>query len=434
MLTSRSVKFVALFCLLLVAGLLLGNRVLIYLSLLSLCFLGINLWLIAPQEIQLIESSLPTRGWVGDVIEIKYRLFLKSGIGLITLHQDLSPGFSLCQGNNLRVIWKGWKSREYTFSYSIRCSKRGQYTFLPLKFEANHFLKMRPTQYGQIGEKTDLNVEYKLLNLRRIRHLRGLASEVNPVMDMAKIGVATTDFREIRQYHAGDPIKNINWKATARLTNPESWPLTNEFEVEGKKTVWIFMDGSKSMEVGTDIRNALEYSLQAAEAILYFYLDRGYRVGMYIFNNQQQLFYPETGKKQFVKISRELLKIKAGSKSAEFPAAVEKCRNYILGYNPLCVVITRLDSRFADNILQGVNLLRKMRGRSRHSLPVMVINLPGYTLLENSQIADENASILMQLNARPRIQGLRRLGASVINWDPNRQGLAVTLMQMVKSR
>jgi uncharacterized protein (DUF58 family) len=434
MLTSRSVKFIALFCLLLVVGLLLGNRILIYLSLLSLCFLGINLFLIPPQEITLVESSVPTRAFVGDVVEIKYRIRFKSGIGLVTLHQDLSPGFSLQKGSNLRVIWKGWKIREYTFSYSIRCSKRGQYSFLPIKWEANHLLRMRPTQYGQIGEQIDLDVQFKLMNLRRIRYLRGLAAEVNPVMDMAKIGVETTDFREIRQYHAGDPIKNINWKATARLTNPEAWPLTNEYEVEGKKTVWIFMDASRSMEVGTDLRNALEYSLQAAEAILYFYLDRGYRVGMYVFNNQQQLFYPETGKKQFVKISRELLKIKAGSKSAEFPAAVEKCRSYILGYNPLCVVITRLDSRFADNIIQGVNLLRKMRGRSRHSLPVMVINLPGYSLLEDSQIYDENASILMQLNARPRIQSLRRLGASIVNWNPNRQGLAATLLQMVKSR
>ena len=433
MLTSRSVKLITFFCFLLVGGLLLGNRILIYLSLLSLCFLAINLWLMPPQDIQLIAAELPSRAGVGEIIEIRYRLLLKSGIGIVTLHQDVPPNFSLQQGSNLRVFWKSWKAKEYVFIYSLRCSKRGQYSFLPVKWETNHLLRMRPTQYGQVGETQELNVEFKLLNLRRIHSLRGLAAEVNPVMDMAKIGVATTDFREIRQYHPGDPIKNINWKATARLTNPDSWPLTNEYEVEGKKTVWIFLDASKSMEVGTEIRNAMEYSLEAAQAILYFYLDRGYRVGMYVFNNKQQLFYPETGKKQFVKITRELIKIQAGAKSAEFPAAIEKCRSYILGYNPLCVVITRLDSRFADNIIQGVNLLRKMRGRSRHKLPVMVVNVPGYTLLEGSGTYDENASILMQLNSRPRIQGLRRMGASVVNWNPNRQGLAATLMKMVKS-
>jgi hypothetical protein len=74
-----------------------------------------------------------------------------------------------------------------------------------------------------------------------------------------------------------------------------------------------------------------------------------------------------------------------------------------------------------------------MRGRSRHKLPVMVVNVPGYTLLEGSDTYNENASILMQLNSRPRIQGLRRMGASVVNWNPNRQGLAATLMKMVKS-
>ena len=188
MLTSRSVKLIALFCFLLVGGLLAGNRILIYLSLLSLCFLAINLWLIPPQDIQLIDIEIPTRAGIGDIIEIRYRLLLKSGIGIVTLHQDVPPNFSLQKGSNLRVFWKGWKTREYIFTYSVRCSKRGQYSFLPVKWEATHLLRMRPTQYGQVGDTLELSVEFKLLNLRRIHSLRGLAAEVNPVMDMAKIG------------------------------------------------------------------------------------------------------------------------------------------------------------------------------------------------------------------------------------------------------
>jgi len=79
-----------------------------------------------------------------------------------------------------------------------------------------------------------------------------------PINDMAKIGVATTDFREIRNYVYGDPIKNINWKATARSSSPEMWPLTNEYEVEGKKTVWLFLDTAGELEIGTNINNAFD--------------------------------------------------------------------------------------------------------------------------------------------------------------------------------
>ena len=94
-----------------------------------------------------------------------------------------------------------------------------------------------------------------------------MATSPFPVIDVAKIGVATTDFREIRNYVYGDPVKNINWKATARCTSPQAWPLTNEYEVEGKKTVWIFQDASRFLEVGTDIENAFEYCLEAANSV-----------------------------------------------------------------------------------------------------------------------------------------------------------------------
>ena len=106
MLTSRSVKLITFFCFLLVGGLLLGNRILIYLSLLSLCFLAINLWLMPPQDIQLIAAELPSRAGVGEIIKIRYRLLLKSGIGIVTLHQDVPPNFSLQQGSNIRDLWK----------------------------------------------------------------------------------------------------------------------------------------------------------------------------------------------------------------------------------------------------------------------------------------------------------------------------------------
>ena len=285
-----------------------------------------------------------------------------------------------------------------------------------------------------MGEEYDLTVSPKIFNVRRIRGIPGIAASPFPVLDMAKLGVATTDFREIRNYVYGDPVKNINWKATARNSSPQSWPLVNEYEVEGKKAVWLFLDASGILEVGTDIENAFEYCLEAANSILYFFLDRGYRVGMYVFNNSDVLYYPDTGKKQFIKISRELIGLKSEKKYDEFPIAVEKCRRYILGYNPLCVIVTGLDNRFSDSIINGTKKLKVLRGRQKRKLPVIIINIAGYNIITARNDFESNSPVIMNLITRPRIMQLRRLGASVLDWNPRKVSFGTALLSLMKVR
>lgn len=184
-------------------------------------------------------------------------------------------------------------------------------------------LGLTQTRQGTLGEPIELLVQPKILNLRRIRGVPGIATSPFPVIDIAKIGVATTDFQEIRSYVHGDPVKNINWKATARkAAQGQLWPLVNEYEVEGKKAVWLFLDASSVLEVGTDIENAFEYCLEAANGVAYYFTDRGYRVGMYIYNDGNRLLYPDTGKKQFLRISWELIKLETTDQFDEFPRSI----------------------------------------------------------------------------------------------------------------
>jgi hypothetical protein len=65
---------------------------------------------------------------------------------------------------------------------------------------------------------------------------------------------------------------------------------------------------------------------------------------MYVIMMERDYSIRTSGKKQFLKVSRDLIDLKTGNRNDEFPRAVEKCRHYILGYNPMVVIITRLDS------------------------------------------------------------------------------------------
>jgi uncharacterized protein (DUF58 family) len=434
MLTRHATRYILLFSLLLVLGLLLGNRIVLTMSLLPLCMIILGLIVVPPGHFALKQADIASRVWVGDALEIKIVFSVGAGLGPFACFQELPPHFALAEGNNLRVFWKGWRPAEFSFVYKVRCTKRGVYSLPALKWESNQFLLLTRTRDGSLGEPREVTVHPKLLNVRRIRGLPGIASSPFPVIDIARIGVATTDFREIRNYVYGDPVKNINWKATARNASPQAWPLTNEYEVEGKKAVWLFLDASRLLEVGTNIENAFEYCLEAAGGVAYYFLDRGYMVGMYIFNDGGKVFYPDAGRKQYLKISRELLGLKAGGQYDEFPAAVEKCRGYLLGYNPLCVIISGLDNRLGDSLISGVRAIKKYSGRRRQKLPVMFINIPGYNLAPGDSEYNSNAAALTRLGSRPRISRLRGLGASVLDWNPRKESFGNALLKQVKAR
>lgn len=435
MLSLRSTKFIALFFGLLIAGLVFGNTVVMVMSLAPLSMLLAGLITEPPKKLHVSDPALDRLIWIGETLEISREITLEDGFGILTLYQELPPHFALVEGNNLQVKKKSWGKTSFTFSFKIRCAKRGRYILPPLRWETRHVLGMTQAYYGIAGNAKELLVQPRILNIRRIRGIAGIAASPFPVIDIAKMGVATTDFREIRDYVYGDPIKNINWKATARqAAQGKTWPLVNEYEVEGKKSVWLFLDAASYLEVGTNIENSFEYCLEAANGVAFYYADRGYRVGMYIFNDGGRLFYPDTGKKQFLRISRELIKLETSPYHNELPKAIEKCRRYLLGYNPLCVIITRLDTKYNGDILRGVTKLRTLRGRQRRKLPVMVISVPGYNLVPRLNKSDDNAALLLQLETRPQAHQLRRTGASLLEWNPRQENFSTALLRQVKGR
>ena len=435
MLTTHSTRFIALFTGFLLAGLLLSNLIMLAMGLVPLCMLLIGLLIEPPRRLSIRASEVKTLIWLGDVVRIEWEITISGGLGIVALFQELPGHFALVEGNNLKVCWKGWGPRTVTFAYKVRCAKRGTYILPPVQWEARHTLGLTETGQGTLGEPVELTVRPKILNLSRIRGVAGIATSPFPVIDVAKIGVTTTDFREIRSYVHGDPVKDINWKATARkAAGGPLWPLVNEYEVEGKKSVWLFLDAASYLEVGTDIENVFEYCLEAASGVAYYFTDRGYRVGMYIYNDGNRLFYPDAGKKQFLRISRELIKLNTTEQSDEFPKAIEKCRRYLLGYNPLCIIITRLDSEAGNTIVQGVTKLRQLRGRRRRKLPVMVINIAGYHVIPKLDQYDENTSTMLRLHNRPLVQQLRRMGTSVLEWNPGQENFSTALLRQVKTK
>ena len=96
------------------------------------------------------------------------------------------------------------------------------------------------------------------------------------------------DFDEVRNYVAGDDVRNIDWKVTARVGVPHSKVFTEERE----RPVLLIVDQSSSMFFGS--RRYLKSVVAAHVTSLAAWrtLEVGDRLGGIVFNDQDLEYVP----------------------------------------------------------------------------------------------------------------------------------------------
>ena len=421
-----------------VFGLLLSNSILLYISLVPLFFVLLGIVMDIPKKVILKRKELKMESFTGDVIEISVDVLIKDGVGMIVVGDKLPPHFELVGGNNFKVIWKGLQEKKENVRYKVRCTKRGVYNIDNLIWESNHVFNFREPFFKRCDQKLSLFVRPRTLDIRRIRNLKSISNLPMPLGAMHRTGISTTDFKEIRKYGFGDTFRSINWKVTARMaTRPLCVPYVNEYEKEGKKIVWLFVDGSEAMvQLGTTISNPFEYALIAVNDLANYYLKRNCLVGVYLVSSKSRFIFPDIGRSQKYKISRELLTMKIADEEP-LREAVEKCQKYMVGSNPLCIILTTLAGKEEEekisNVIGGIKEIAKHSKRHiRGSPPILLVNILGYYFVADS-IEKRLAADILKVEEIPAKRRIRKSGAVVVDWDPTKEKLLNVLLKEVKA-
>ena len=151
------------------------------------------------------------------------------------------------------------------------------------------------------------------------------------------------DFEEVRHYVAGDDIRNIDWKVTARTQKTHSRVYSEEKE----KPTLIVVDQSKSMFFGSQKKTKSVVAAELAALTAFKVLKEGDRVGGIVFaDNGIDIVYPKRDRKNILRFlekivtrNRELI----DSKPIEFEKALAetlaKVKN-IVTHDFLVVVIS----------------------------------------------------------------------------------------------
>lgn len=288
------------------------------------------------------------------------------------------------------------------FSYTVQ-GKRGNYPFRYLHVTANEQLGLF-RQRGWLEVPGNLMVFPEPLRLEHldIRPLRtrGYAGPIP-----SRLAGSGIDFFGVREYQMGDPLRWINWRATARHQNAL---FTNEFEMERIADVGLILDARQHNNVFVDHDSLFEHAIEATAGLAETFLNDGNRVGLLVYGRGLEMTYPGYGKVQRERIMHALAHARTGD------SLVFESMDYLpVRFFPAKSQIVLVSPLREDDLA----ILTRLRARGYQILVVS----PNPVAFEAQQFArDVAADFALRITRVERelmLRRLRRVGVQVVDWQ-----------------
>lgn len=401
-------------------GLAFGNFIL----LLAGGFLLAALLLARPQpRVAVARAVEPTAVRAGERVTVTRTV---SSGGPVVVHDTLPDAFRLDEGaSNVRA-----GAGALDAGYAGTAARRGAHVLPATRAVVLDPLGSAEPAEVDVASEATIVVEATGGRIGRVRAPRSWGASQYAEGDAAVRGPKTNEFRELRDYSPGDPLKIVNWKATARASSHGEGLklLVNEYEPEGKKAIWIFLDAGPGTAKGTTQRDLLDILVEGALAAADHYLGRGHRVGLAIYGAKPQVVYPDHGREQYRRFVTILTHVKqppSGEPVHGLSAAVEAAHGFLVREKPLLLLFSSLrDPRDTD----GLTRAQVLAASGRRPAPAILV----LATLAPSSGPDAVVDRLAEAKGRALAVEFQKRGARVLRWNPDETPLAALLAMGVR--
>jgi uncharacterized protein (DUF58 family) len=153
------------------------------------------------------------------------------------------------------------------------------------------------------------------LELRARRLVEGALSGMHP----SRLAGDNVEFAGHREYTPGDDVRDMDWKAFARL---DRYYLKESLD-ETNLIAWLAVDCSGSMGYPAGSPGKIGRSALLASALAWMLLEQGDSVGLYAFPGRGVVLPPKSSRAYFGEIASRLELLEAGGRTGLKEAAYE---------------------------------------------------------------------------------------------------------------
>ena len=393
--TSKLGAYAALSGFGLVAALILGRPEIVALTAPFLLAVGIGLAFRASPRFT-AEITADARAVEGDDVVVRIMLTASATVDRLDVFVRVPAGLRVVEGEQARSLRLA-RGEQRELELTLHAVRWGAHQLGPVYLRAHDPFGLHVAE-GMLARTPEVRVYPREDSLRRILQPRD--TQLFTGNEVARRKGEGIEFADMRPWAPGDPLKRVNWRATAR--RGEVW--VNESHPERNTDVILFVDSFAEAR-GQDA-STLDLAVRATAALADAYVGRRDRIGLISFGGILRWLEPGLGTVQLYRVVDALLDTQIIL--SYYWTGIDVIPRRTLPPNALVIALSPLlDGRSVDALLD-------LRARG-YDLCVFDVSPVPFTQRPDSGV-DAVAYDIWVLRRDALRHRLQRAGIAVVEW------------------
>ncbi len=186
--------------------------------------------------------------------------------------------------------------------YNVRPVERGEYFFGNINVFVSTALRIFSKRY-QFDNQKSVAVYPSYIQMKKYEFL-AMSNRLTEfgLKKIRRIG-HTMEFEKIKNYVAGDDVRTINWKATAK----RAALMVNQYQDEKSQPVYSIIDIGRAMRMPFEELKLIDYAINSTLAFSNIALLKNDKAGMMTFSKKIENIVPASNKKTNLAVLNEVL-------------------------------------------------------------------------------------------------------------------------------
>ena len=374
---------------------------------LALALDALWLWRLPPPE---VERHVPVALSIGSWTAVRLRFANPGSLRLRLRVYDHHPARSRTRGLPLRLELSPGRREECV--YRLWPETRGRHRFGQVELRLRSAIGLFE-RHLRVGEPEDVRV---YPNFRAAAGYELLAAEnrtgVLGIRRRPRRGEGL-EFHQLREYRAGDALRQIDWKATARLRRP----ISREYQDERDQQVIFLLDCGRRLHAKDGERSHFDRALDALLLLAHVAIRQGDSVGLLTFSGEPRWLAPRKGVGQLNALLNAVFDLETSTRSVDFQSAARELA-LRAPRRALIVLITNVRDEDTEELVPSLRLLSKRHLVLLASLREGVLAETLRSPVRNFESALRVGSVHRYLEDRARgLQSAARCGALLLDCE-----------------
>ncbi len=305
-------------------------------------------------------------------------------------------------------------------SYRLRVEQRGEQEFARIDLRVRSPWRLFERQL-RAGAPERVRV---YPNVRALARYQILASESRTgalgIRRRPRRGVGL-EFHQLREYRAGDTLRQIDWKATARVRKV----ISREYQDERDQRVVFLLDCSNRLHAKDGERSHFDAALDAVLLAAHVAIRQGDAVGLMTFSGERRWLAPRKGVAQLNALLNALYDLETSPAAADYQEAARDLAARV-SKRSLVVLVSNVRDEDVGELSAGLRLLARSHfvvlASLAESAMSEALRAPVHGLDDALRVASVH---LYRAERRRALQALGARGALLVDCEPERLPVAL---------